>query len=102
MNPPSPTPSFIYMHSYNISAWRLLPQEEEEETPQMPLQPPEASVEQRFTVAVVAGGRPGFGSAAAALEGVRTLITHLHTAPRDDSAGTLQSPWTSPGDYVQA
>ena len=58
----------------------------------MPLQPPEASGEQRFTVAVVAGGRPGFGSAAAALEGARTLITHLQTASREDSAGALPRP----------
>ncbi|KAK9846551.1 hypothetical protein WJX81_006432 [Elliptochloris bilobata] len=58
-----------------------------EETPQMPLQPPLASVESRFTVAVVVGGRPSRGSAAAALEGARTLITHLHTAPRGISNG---------------
>lgn len=59
----------------------------------MPLQPPEASGEVRFTVAVVAGGRPGFGSATAALEGARTLITHLQTAAREDSAGACPVPW---------
>lgn len=53
----------------------------EAETPQMPRAPLRGPQEPRVAVAVVAGASAG------ALDGARTLITHLHTAPRAGSAG---------------
>lgn len=53
----------------------------EAETPQMPRAPLRGPQEPRVAVTVVAGASAG------ALDGARTLITHLHTAPRAGSAG---------------